>query len=161
MDEEIKVGMGDISVAKAPVTLAIVGLGSCVGVALYCPKAKIGGLAHVMLPDSSRSRPGGAMEKFADVGIPVMIERMKKLGGDPLFTSARLVGGASMFKAGNGAGAFNIGESNVDACRRSLKLARIRVAGEDVLGGRGRTMRFSLETGKIVIKYVDGTLKEL
>src|SRR5512143_2074256 len=113
-DEEIKVGMGDIAVAQNTGTLAIIGLGSCVGVALYYPKGRIGGLAHIMLPDSARSRPGTNMDKYADVGLPAMLGRMKKLGAEPLWMTARLVGGASMFKtSANGAGGFNIGESNV------------------------------------------------
>ena len=162
-DDEIKVGMGDIAVARNPNILAIIGLGSCVGVALYYPKGRIGGLAHIMLPDSSRSRPGTVMEKYADVGLPTMIDRMKKLGADPLWMTARLVGGASMFKnpAVNGAGTFNIGESNVAACRNYLKAQKIRIAGEEVLGNKGRTMRFDLATGKIVVRYVDGVTLEL
>lgn len=162
-DEEIKVGMGDIAVAQNTGTLAIIGLGSCVGVALYYPKGRIGGLAHIMLPDSSRSRPGTNMDKYADVGLPVMLGRMKKLGAEPLWMTARLVGGASMFKTTNtnGAGGFNIGESNVAACKEFLKKEKIRLAGEEVLGTKGRTMRFDLLTGKIFVRYVDGATLEL
>ena len=162
-DDEIKVGMGDIAVTQNTGTLAIIGLGSCVGVALYYPKARIGGLAHIMLPDSRRSRPGTNMEKYADVGLPVMLERMKKLGAEPLWMTAKLVGGASMFKAsnGNGAGGFNIGESNVAACRDFLRKEKIRITGEEVLGTKGRTMRFDLLTGKIIVRYVDGAIIEI
>jgi len=162
-DEEIKVGMGDIAVARNEGTLAIIGLGSCVGVALYYPKGKIGGLAHIMLPDSKRSRPGTNMEKYADVGLPVMLDRMKRQGAESLWITARLVGGASMFKGtnANGVGGFNIGESNVAACREFLKKEKIRIAGEEVLGTKGRTMRFDLITGKIVVRYVDGITLEL
>ena len=162
-EEEIKVGMGDIAVSKNAGTLAIIGLGSCVGVALYYPKSKIGGLAHIMLPDSKRSRPGTNMEKYADVGLPVMLDRMKKIGAEPLWMTAKLIGGASMFKStmANGAGGFNIGESNVAACKEYLKKEKIRLAGEEVLGTKGRTMRFDLLTGKIAVRYVDGITLEL
>lgn len=161
MGEDIRVGMGEIAAAQAPAILSIIGIGSCVGVALYHNSSKTGSLAHIMLPDSSRCRPGAAMEKFADKGIPAIIDKMKAFGADPLFLQARLIGGASMFKTSSGSGAFNIGESNVAACRDYLKKERIRIVGEDVLGSRGRTMRFDLETGKISVKYVDGNILEL
>jgi|AGTN01.1.fsa_nt_gi Chemotaxis protein; stimulates methylation of MCP proteins len=162
--QEIKVGMGDIAIARAPYTLTIIGLGSCVGVALYYPKEKIGGLAHIMLPDSTKSRCNTSREKFADTGLAVMLEQLKKNGVDPMWMTARLVGGASMFKTSNPDGAnpmFNIGENNVRACREFLRKERIRVAGEEVLGTVGRTMRFDLATGRIWVRHADGTSNDL
>ncbi|MGA9138615.1 MAG: chemotaxis protein CheD [Methanocella sp.] len=165
---DIKVGMGDIAVSRAPDLLSIIGLGSCVGVALYYPKEHIGGLAHIMLPDSSKSRNTTSREKFADTGLPILLERMKRAGADPMWMTARLIGGASMFKAATGmpgavspSGMFNIGENNVAACREFLKKERIKVMGEEVLGNTGRTMRFDLNTGRIRVKYADGTGLEL
>jgi chemotaxis protein CheD len=162
--DEIKVGMGDIAIARAPNTLAIIGLGSCVGVALYYPKERIGGLAHIMLPDSTRSRNNTSREKFADTGLAILLEQLKRNGAEPMWMMARLVGGASMFKTGGPNGSnpmFNIGENNVRACREFLKKERIRVVGEEVLGTVGRTMRFDLSTGKIWVKYADGCGTEL
>jgi chemotaxis protein CheD len=162
--QEIKVGMGDIAIARGPCTLAIIGLGSCVGVALYYPKERIGGLAHIMLPDSTKSRSNTSREKFADTGLAIMLEQLRKNGADPLWMTARLVGGASMFKTTGPNGAnpmFNIGENNVRACREFLKKERIRLAGEEVLGTVGRTMRFDLTTGKITVRYADGCGTEL
>jgi chemotaxis protein CheD len=162
--EEIKVGMGDIAVTRAPNTLAIIGLGSCVGVALYYPKERIGGLAHIMLPDSTRSRSNTSREKFADTGLPILLERLKKSGAEQLWITARLVGGASMFKTTSASGTnpmFNIGENNVRACREFLKKEHIRLVGEEVLGTNGRTMRFDLTTGKITVRQADGCGTEL
>jgi chemotaxis protein CheD len=164
MAEEIKVGMGDIAVARAPGTLTIIGLGSCVGVALYYPKERIGGLAHIMLPDSTRSRSSTSREKFADTGLPILLDRLKKNGAEPLWMTARLIGGASMFKTTSPGGTnpmFSIGENNVAACREFLKKERIRLVGEDVLGTSGRTMRFDLATGKITIRQASGSGSEL
>jgi chemotaxis protein CheD len=162
--EEIKVGMGDIAVARAPGTLAIIGLGSCVGVALYYQKERIGGLAHIMLPDSSKSRSNTSREKFADTGLAILLDRLNRSGADQLWITARLVGGASMFKNNNPAGMnsmFNIGENNVRACREFLKREHIRVVGEEVMGTTGRTMRFDLATGKIMVRQADGFTMEL
>ena len=47
------VGIGEYRVARPPAVLVSLGLGSCVGVALYDPERKVGGLAHIMLPSSN------------------------------------------------------------------------------------------------------------
>ncbi|OPY29874.1 MAG: Chemoreceptor glutamine deamidase CheD [Methanocella sp. PtaU1.Bin125] len=159
---DIKVGMGDIAVSRAPDILTIIGLGSCVGVAFYYPKERIGGLAHIMLPDSTTSR-----EKFADTGLAILLDRIRKAGAEPMWMTARLIGGASMFKTTSGmpgtpgSAMFNIGENNVHACREFLRKERIKIIGEEVLGSTGRTMRFDLSTGKIYVRYADGTGIEL
>lgn len=164
---DIKVGMGDIAISRAPDVLSIIGLGSCVGVAFYYPKDRIGGLAHVMLPDSTRSRNTTSREKFADTGLAIMLDRIKKYGAEPMWMTARLIGGASMFKTASGISGtpgtsmFNIGENNVNACREFLKKERIKVTGEEVMGSTGRTMRFDLNTGKIFVRYADGSGLEL
>ncbi|MCD1294165.1 chemotaxis protein CheD [Methanocella sp. CWC-04] len=159
-DEVFEVGMGEIVVTHNPATLSIIGLGSCVGVALYNPKAKMGGLAHVMLPDSKRSRPGANLKKFADTGIAIMMEELKKKGVDHLWTTAKLVGGASMFQSADKS-VFNIGSDNVTMCREILKGQRIKIVSEDVLGNKGRTMKFDLVTGKVQVRYVDGLVREI
>jgi chemotaxis protein CheD len=164
---DIKVGMGDIVVSRAPDVLSIIGLGSCVGVAFYYPKDRIGGLAHIMLPDSSKSRNTTSREKFADTGMAIMLDRMKKNGVNPMWMTARLVGGASMFKTSGGisgsapSAMFKIGENNVNACHEFLKKERIKITCEEVLGSTGRTMRFDLNTGKIFVRYADGNGLEL
>ena len=48
----VKVGMADLNVCKSPEGITTLGLGSCVGICIRDPVAKVGGLAHAMLPDS-------------------------------------------------------------------------------------------------------------
>ena len=52
---EIRVKVADYAVAADGV-IATIGLGSCVAIALYDPTARVGGLAHILLPDESMSR---------------------------------------------------------------------------------------------------------
>ena len=66
MGNMIKVGMADLKVCKCPDALTTLGLGSCVGVALYDPVTKISGLLHCMLPDSTQIRNNSNLAKFAD-----------------------------------------------------------------------------------------------
>ena len=68
MGQMIKVGMADLKICKAPDALTTIGLGSCIGIALYDPSTKISGLAHIMLPDSKSIRNNSNIAKFADTG---------------------------------------------------------------------------------------------
>ena len=82
MAETIKIGIADIAVSKAPNVITTLGLGSCIGIAMYDPQTKIGGLVHVMLPDSTKIRAGASANaaKFADTGIQQLLDMMLKAG---------------------------------------------------------------------------------
>ena len=82
MGNMIKVGMADLKVCKCPDALTTLGLGSCVGVALYDPVTKISGLLHCMLPDSTQIRNNSNLAKFADTGIDELIRQMAALGAN-------------------------------------------------------------------------------
>lgn len=80
MGNMIKVGMADLKVCKCPDALTTLGLGSCVGVALYDPVTKVSGLLHCMLPDSTQIRNNSNVAKFADTGIDELIRQMETSG---------------------------------------------------------------------------------
>ena len=80
MGELIKVGMADYKVGANPASLISYGLGSCIGIAIYDSITKAGGLAHIMLPDSTQARPSENPAKFADTCLPLMIDDLQKLG---------------------------------------------------------------------------------
>ena len=73
MGETIKVGMADLKVAHAPDSLTTLGLGSCIGLTLYDPVAKVGGLVHFMLPDSTKLKNNTNIAKFGDTGIKELL----------------------------------------------------------------------------------------
>ena len=77
----IKVGMADLNVCKTPEALTTLGLGSCIGACIYDPVAKIAGLVHYMLPDSTRFKNNENIAKFGDTGIAETVKQMEKLGG--------------------------------------------------------------------------------
>ena len=68
MSDMIKVGMADLNVCKAPDSLTTLGLGSCIGACLYDPVAKVAGMLHFMLPDSTRIKSNQNTAKFGDTG---------------------------------------------------------------------------------------------
>ena len=95
MSEIIKVGMADLNVCVAPNGITTLGLGSCVGIALRDPVTKIGGLAHIMLPDSTSIRNNTNIPKFADTGILALIEELEKQGLNRKNLLAKIAGGAT------------------------------------------------------------------
>lgn len=158
----IKVKISDMAILKGEGVLVTVGLGSCVGIAIYDPENKIGGLAHILLPDSAqfKSRLNSFNPaKFADTAIPLLTEKMGKAGAKRLSLKAKIAGGGQLFafqKAGS-----SIGEKNVQAVKYLLNKYKIPIRGEDVGGSKGRTMRFYVNSGRVVITTVGGSEKIL
>jgi chemotaxis protein CheD len=147
----INVGIADMGVAESPNTLRTI-LGSCVGICIYDPKAKIGGLSHIMLPSSKK--PSNNLKKYADTAIPLMIDEMIKLGADSARMVAKLAGGATMFKHSENSLMGDIGKNNIVSVREILGSLKIPVLTEDVGGDYGRTIDFYLETGELKIKTI-------
>ena len=161
MGNTIKVAMADIKVGVAPDTLISYGLGSCVGIAIYDNVAKIGGLAHIMLPDSRQSRAGENPAKFADTAIPIMIKDVLKLGAVHKRLVAKIAGGSQMFHFSGTNDIMRIGERNAEAVRLALKKEGIKLFAEDVGGNYGRTVELILSSGVYKIKTIEKGNKEL
>ncbi len=140
--------MGEMCVAGAGNSLRTL-LGSCVGVALHDRRRKIGGLAHIVLPDSRGKvdRPG----KFVDTAIPALIEQMEHLGGQRLTLTAKIAGGASMFST---TVAANIGLQNIESCEQLLRNLRIPILAKHCGGEQGRRMTLDTENGIVLIEIV-------
>ncbi len=155
MSEIIKVGMADLNVCASPDGLTTLGLGSCVGIALRDSVMKIGGLAHIMLPDSTAIRGGASnTPKFADTGILELIRRMEAKGARKNRMTAKLAGGAIMFVFQNKSELLRVGDRNVEAAKRKLAELQIPVLAEDTGGTYGRTVIFYPETGDYIIRAV-------
>jgi len=158
--QDIHVGIGEYKVAQSPGRLVTLGLGSCVGVTLWDPVTKIGGLLHIMLPNSKEFSRINKKGKYADLGIPMVINEMVKQGAGRGRIQAKLVGGAQMFiGADKKQLLFNIGERNVESSRKILKDMRINIAGEEVGGNKGRTIYLDLQTGKVTIRTIGQDIK--
>ena len=140
--------MGEVSVAQDGAELRTL-LGSCIGLALYDRRQKIGGLAHIVLPQSrgNTDRPG----KFVDTAIPELIRKMEELGSGKLRIVAKMAGGASMFST---TVAANIGLQNIEACESILKSMNIPILARDCGGSQGRRMSLKTGDGTVVIEVV-------
>lgn len=154
MSKLIKVGMADLSVCISPDSVTTLGLGSCVGVAIRDPLTKIGGLAHVMLPDSGAIKNNTNIYKFADTGIEELVRQMEKAGAKRNRMVAKIAGGAQMFAFQNKNDLVRVGDKNVEASKKKLKELGIKLLAEDTGANYGRTVIFYPETGDYVIKAV-------
>lgn len=156
MSEIIKVGMADLKTCVSPDGITTLGLGSCVGIALRDPVSKIGGLAHIMLPDSTAIRNSQQnIAKFADTGIEELVRQMVGLGANRSRIVAKIAGGATMFKfEGSSNSTMQVGQRNVEAVKAKLGEMRIQLLAEDTGKNYGRTVVFYPETGEFHIKAV-------
>ena len=153
--------MADYKVGRAPDTLISYGLGSCIGISLYDPQTKIGGLLHIMLPDSNQSRANENRAKFADTGIPDMLEELIRMGAAKSRLVAKLAGGSQMFAFANASDIMRVGLRNASASKEILKKLSIPIVGEDTGGNYGRTVQIDLSTGVYKVKTIDKGDKEI
>lgn len=154
MGVEIKVGMADLKVCVSPDSITTLGLGSCVGIALRDPVTKIGGLAHIMLPDSTSIRNNSNIPKFADTGIEELVKQVTQRGANRNRLVAKIAGGAQMFSFGSTSEAVRVGERNVQAVKKKLAELKIPILAEDTGKNFGRTVIFYPETGDFLIRAV-------
>ena len=159
--ERISVGIGNFGVGAAPQILETFSLGSCIGIALYDPVLRMGGLAHIMLPDSKQRHSGAKESKFADTGLSMLVKEMESRGVLKERLRAKIVGGASMFSGAVIEPEMKVGQRNIAAVKNNLKSAGIPVIGEDTGGTWGRTIEFKLEKGTVIVKSKMKKTKEL
>ncbi len=161
MADLIRVGMADYKVGRSPSTLISYGLGSCIGISLYDPQTKIGGLLHIMLPDSTQARASDNPAKFADTGLPLMLNDVIGMGASRSRLVAKIAGGAQMFAFSNATDIMRVGTRNAEAVKRILKEMGIRVIAEDTGGSYGRTVSIDLVNGAYKVKTIDRGEKEI
>ena len=154
MNDYTRVSISEFKVSQAPHQLITIGLGSCVGIAIYDTINKIGGLSHVLLPDSSGFASIEKPEKFANLAIPLMVKEIREKNKKTRLV-AKISGGASMFFQSENNEFGGIGKKNVEAVLKALQSLGIPVIGEDTGGISGRTMMVNLENFEVTIRTVD------
>lgn len=149
--KEVRVHVADFAVADAATRLSTIGLGSCVAIALHDAAARLGALAHILLPNESLSRDTSNPAKFPGTVVPLLVAELRKRGARGPLT-ARIAGGASMFSQLLPGGGINMGERNVDATKRALQAARIPLVAADTGGDFGRSVFFDIADGRVRVR---------
>ena len=159
--ESIVISMGEVAVSAVPsVVLTCIGLGSCIAVCAYDHVAKIGGMVHVVLPEHRGDNPSD-FGKFADTGVPLMLAKVIKSGGDKKHLIVKAAGGAQMTISPGSKDTFRTGERNLAQVLATLEKLGIGLVASDVGGSMGRTIKLHVGTGKVTVKTVNGVPKEL
>ncbi|MCX8130299.1 MAG: chemotaxis protein CheD [Clostridia bacterium] len=161
MENMIKVGMADLQSSGHPSILTTLGLGSCVGIALYDNIKKIVGLAHIMLPSSQQARNNSNTAKFADTAITKLVEDMIRIGARRENITAKLAGGAQMFAFSEASDMMRIGARNVMAAKEKLQELHIPIISEDTGGNYGRTIELYSNDGRLLIKTIGHGLRQI
>lgn len=162
LEPTFNVGMGDIHVAKGPAKYQCIGLGSCIGLALYDPTTDISGMIHVVLSELPSHRDNEPLGKYADTGIPELLRQMTGLGARTSRLLAAYGGGAHLFSLGSQTSTtLRVGDRNIAAVQKLLESSRILTVAKDVAGGAGRTMIFHATTGVVTIRTLNEATRDL
>ncbi len=158
---DLIVGISDIKISNNPNdTIVTYALGSCIGIVVYDPIARVGGMLHYMLPDSTlderKAKENPAM--FADTGIPSLFKACYGLGAEKKRMIVKVAGGASILDDTN---FFRIGQKNIMAMRKIFWKNNVMIAVEDTGANHNRTVRLEMATGKTLVKTSGGEMKEL
>ena len=150
--KSLVVGVADLVVSNdSSAEIVTYSLGSCLGVTIYDPVKKIGGLLHLMLPDSKidSAKAASAPFMFADTGVPRLFHAAYNLGADRSRLVIKVAGGAQLLDQ---QGIFNIGARNFEAFSKLLAQNGLQVHATDVGGLSSRTVRLDLANGQVSIK---------
>lgn len=149
--KSLVVGVADRVASADPMAeIVTFSLGSCLGVTLYDPVKRVGGMLHLMLPDSTinAARALTQPHMFVDTGVPRLFQAVYALGGEKRRLIVKVAGGAQFLDEQK---VFNIGRRNIEALSKILSDNLVSVAAHDVAGIASRTMRLQLATGRVTI----------
>lgn len=162
MSELLVVGISDYKLARSPNVFVTYALGSCVGICLYDQQLKIGGLSHIMLPESGMfNKTEINRMKFADTAIVDLVQDLVKSGADRRRLTAKIAGGAQMFEVQQGSLVGTIGDRNVASVKDTLQSLKIPIIAEDTGLNYGRTVYFDLDTGIMKVQSLSRSIREL
>jgi chemotaxis protein CheD len=159
-DRRLVVGVGGLVVSNhRGAVLTTYSLGSCLGITVYDPIVRAGGLLHAMLPDSSLN-PAKAAEQpamFVDTGLPALLQGMISLRTQPGRLHVCVVGGAQILDQG---GFFNIGQRNCQRFKELIRRYGLRLCAEEIGGLVSRTLSLDLNSGQVRLK-IQGKVGEV
>lgn len=152
---------GLLATADASAEIVTYALGSCLGITLYDPVTRVGGLVHVMLPASALDPAKAARQPgmFVDTGVPALLGECLALGARRERLLVHVAGGARTRTAAQDH--FRVGERNILALGEALAAVGLRIRASEVGGENcARTMHLELATGAVTIR-ADGATRRL
>lgn len=150
--------MGEARVADESDSVMTTFVGSCVALCLFEPTKKVGGLAHIMLPEAGKETTANQSTngKYADHAIKYLLTEMQEKGAKLNKIKAKIAGGAQIFKTETGNGLFTIGERNIESIKKILDSHGIQILAEETGKTYGRWVKFDLQNGSVDVKSKRG-----
>lgn len=141
------VGVSDMKVSNSPDDIIVThALGSCIGIAVHDPVARVGGILHYMLPlskvDEEKANKNPYM--FGDTGIPLLFKKAYNLGATKDNLRVVMAGGAQVFEKKD---FFAIGKRNTVIARKMFWKNNVLIAAEHVGGSIPRTIYLEIGSG--------------
>ncbi len=151
-ETKVVVGLEEIYVSCDPnVVLSCLGLGSCVAVSAYDAVARVGGMAHVVLPDDGGKDREGSPGKYANTGIPRLIEGMKEAGALKSRIAIKIAGGARIFGNVKEGSLLDIGFRNLAAVKQAISDNGLYLKNENTGGSHGRSLLLYVSSGLTMV----------
>jgi chemotaxis protein CheD len=161
MLNNIAVGLGEIKMScNSQDILVAYGLGSCLGIGMFDPVARVAALLHAILP-TQQNCSKDASAKYVDSGIRVMLEQMTGEGVNPRRLIIRVAGGANMLIAPGFSQVLNIGTRNIEAAQIVFESLNLHVTSHEVGGHAGRTVRFYVADGRMTVRTIGNQEREI
>lgn len=152
VDGKIVIGVGDVAVSSDPTAMLVTyALGSCIGVTVYDPIAKVGGLLHFMLPtaDLNKDKAVANPSMFGDSGIPLLFRACYEKGAKKERLIVCAAGGAEVLSDD---GHFKIGSRNRTLVRKIFWKNNILITGDETGGSSSRTLSMQMADGRVVVR---------
>ena len=148
------VGIADLKLsAQEEDILVTYALGSCVGVAIYDPQARVGGILHAMLPSSENDPDKARVQpaRFVDSGVITLFKKAYRMGAEKERIVVKVAGGASV-TGHNSSDTFQIGKRNLVALKKLFWKNGVLIKGKDVGGRTSRTLSLDVSTGEVRVR---------
>ena len=148
------VGIADMAVSADPSeVITTYALGSCLGVCVFDPVARVAGMLHLMLPQGALAPDKAASNPlmFADTGIPKLFLSSYALGAKKERMVVVVAGGAS-FNMNEDAD-LAIGQRNVAMLKKVLWKNGVILKRHELGGGDPRNMSIDVRSGEVTVGF--------
>lgn len=161
MANSIAIGLAEMKISKSPDDVLVAfGLGSCLGIGMYDPQLRLGGMLHAVLPKNTAS-PDSVAAKYVDSGINALLDEMIKAGALKQRLIIKMAGGANMLNVSSLSKTFDIGNRNAESAHLVFAQLGLRLKTEEIGGKIGRTVRMYISDGKMTIRMMGDQEREI
>ena len=158
MTNKVEIRIAELYAGDEHHVIETSGVGSCIIIIVHDKEARVGGMAHAILPHAPENAMpfraaddgGKHFVKYADEAVDTLVKEVEAIGGKREHCVAKLVGGARMFSllAGD---KYGIGWENTESARGRLQALKIPIGTEVVGGTVGRNVHFDCGTGLVEV----------